>query len=102
MKQLLVIVGFLAALVAPIGAQATTTVSTIAFDDTFPLCNGDLVHLTGPLLITTTETTTPSGGQVLAIGQHPEGISGVDLVTGAVFRGGGLNRDAIVTSRPGG
>jgi hypothetical protein len=73
-------------LAAPVSAQAGTTVQKITFDDTFPLCNGDPIHVSGPLLATMTETTTPSGGELIAFHFQPQGVSGVDLVTGTVFR----------------
>lgn len=97
--MILAVVG---ALAAPIGAHAATTVQTQTFDATFPLCNGDPIHLSGPLLVVISETTTPSGGEVLAFHFQPEGVSGVDLVTGAVFRATGLTRDLIVSSPAGG
>jgi hypothetical protein len=102
MRRLFVILGVLAALAVPVGAQATTTVQKQTFDTTFPLCNGDLIHLSGPLLVTMSDTTTPSGGEVIAFHFQPQGVSGVDLVTGTVFHATGLTRDLIVNSPPGG
>jgi hypothetical protein len=106
MRRVLVIVGVVAALAVSVGAaQATTTVQSVAFDSTFALCNGDLVHVSGPLLIatsTTSTTSTTSGGLVVAIHFQPQGVSGVDLSTGTVFRATGLTRDLIVDSPPGG
>ena len=69
---------------------------------TFPLCNGDPIHVSGPLLAVFSETTTPSGGEVFAFHFQPQGVTGVDLVTGAVFHATGLTRDLIVNSPPGG
>ena len=102
MRRLLMILAVVGALAAPVSAQAGTTVAKQTFDDTFPLCNGDLIHLSGPLLAVITETTTPSGGEVLAFHFQPQGVTGVDLVTGAVFHATGLTRDLIVNSPPGG
>ena len=45
---------------------------------------------------------TPSGGQVVAVHFQPQGVTGVDRVTGAVFHATGLTRDRIVNSPPGG
>jgi hypothetical protein len=102
MRRLLVILGLLGVLAVPVGAQAVTTVERFDFDETFPLCNGDLIHVTGPLLAVVTETTTPSGGEVISFHFQPQGVTGVDLVTGTVFHATGLTRDVIVNSPPGG
>ncbi len=102
MRRLLVILAAVGALAAPLGAQAGTTVQKQTFDDTFPLCNGDPIHLSGPLLAVISETTTPSGGEVLAFHFQPQGVTGVDLVTGTVFHATGLTRDLIVNSPSGG
>jgi hypothetical protein len=102
MRRLLVILAAVGALAAPLGAQAGTTVQKQTFDDTFPLCNGDPIHLSGPLLAVISETATPSGGEVLAFHFQPQGVTGVDLVTGTVFHATGLTRDLIVNSPSGG
>ncbi len=102
MRRLLVILAVVGALAAPVNAQASTTVERVTFEDTFPLCNGDPIHLSGTLLAVFTETATPSGGEVLAFHFQPQGVTGVDLVTGTVFQAGGLTRDLIVNSPPGG
>ena len=96
------ILAVVAALTASVSAQAGTTVAKQTVDQTFPLCNGDLIHVSGPLLAVFSETTTPSGGQVVAVHFQPQGVTGVDLVTGAVFHATGLTRDLIVNSPPGG
>ena len=96
------ILAVVAALTASVSAQAGTTVAKHTVDQTFPLCNGDLIHVSGPLLAVFSETTTPSGGQVVAVHFQPQGVTGVDLVTGAVFHATGLTRDLIVNSPPGG
>jgi hypothetical protein len=77
-------------------------VEQITFDTTFPLCNGNPIHLSGTLLAVISETTTPSGGEVFAFHFQPQGIKGVDLVTGTVFHATGLTRDLLVNSPPGG
>jgi hypothetical protein len=86
----------------PLSAHASTTVERIPFDDTFPLCNGDPIHISGTLLATITDTTTRSGGHVFAFHFQPQGITGVDQVTGTVFHATGLTRDLIVESPRGG
>jgi hypothetical protein len=102
MRRLLVFLGLLFTMAVPLSAQAITTVEQVPFDDTFPLCNGDPIHLSGTLLATITETSTRSGGYVVAFHFQPQGITGVDLVTGTVFHATGLTRDLIVQSPRGG
>jgi hypothetical protein len=102
LRRLLLLVGVVAALTASVSAQAATTVQTIQFTATVTLCNGDQVNLAGPLLITTSTTTTPSGGVITAFHAQPQGVSGIDSTTGTVFRAGGLTRDLTVNSPPGG
>jgi len=102
MRRLLVMLAAFVSLALPVSAQAATTVQRITFDSTFPLCNGDLIHVTGPLLAVMTETATPSGGEVISFHFNPQGVTGVDLVTGTVFHATGLTRDVVVNSPPGG
>jgi hypothetical protein len=103
MKRVLLILAAVAGFAVTGGAaQAATTVERQTFDATFPICNGDLIHLSGPLLVTTTTTLTPSGGLIVASHFQPQGVSGVDLSTGTVFHATGLTRDLIVFSPPGG
>jgi hypothetical protein len=102
MRRLLLVLAVVGVLAAPLSAQAITTVEQVTFDDTFALCNGDPLHLSGTLLATISETHTPSGGEVVAFHFSPQGVRGVDLVTGTVFHAGGLTRDLIVNSPPGG
>jgi hypothetical protein len=102
MRRLLVALTVLAALAGATGVQAATTVSKVPFDDTFPLCNGDPIHLSGTLLLTTTENQTPSGGFLIAFHAQPQGVVGVDLVTGTVFHAVGLTRDVTVITPAGG
>ena len=102
MRRLLVILAVVGALAAPVSAQAATTVEQQTFDQTLPLCNGDPLHVSGPLLAVFSETATPSGGEVVAFHFQPQGVTGVDLVTGTVFHATGLTRDLIVNSPPGG
>jgi hypothetical protein len=102
MRRLLVVLAAFVALAVPVSAQAATTVQKITFDTTFPLCNGDLIHVTGPLLAVMTETATPSGGELISFQFNPQGVTGVDLVTGTVFHATGLTRDLVVNSPRGG
>jgi len=48
------------------------------------------------------ETQTPTGGVIAAFHFQPQGVTGVDLVTGTVFHATGLTRDLTVSFPPGG
>jgi hypothetical protein len=91
-----------AAFAVPASAQAATTIEQFTFDTTFPLCNGDLIHVNGPLLGIFSETTTPSGGEIVSFHFQPQNVTGVDLVTGTIFHATGLTRDLTVNSPAGG
>jgi hypothetical protein len=102
MRRLWVVLALVGVLATAVGAQAGTTVQRIPFDDTFPLCNGDPIHLSGTLLGVVSETATPSGGEIVGFSFVAQGVSGVDLVTGTVFHATGLTRDVVVNSPAGG
>jgi hypothetical protein len=102
MKRLLASLALTAAFAVAAVAQAATTHTRFTFDSTFPLCNGDLIHVSGPLLEIDTQTTIPSGGEVTAVHFQPQNVTGVDLVTGTVFHATGMTRDLVVTSPAGG
>ena len=101
MRRLIVLALFVA-LAMPLAAQAKGTVTKITFEDDVLLCNGDTVHLSGPLLIVDTITTTPSGGEIVTFRAGPQGIAGTDLATGIVYHATGVTRDSSITSPPGG
>jgi hypothetical protein len=103
MKGLLAFAGVVAALCVPAAAQAATTVQKVPFEADVALCtSGDIVALSGTLLITSTTTATPSGGFVAAVHFQPQGVSGVDTTTGTMYRATGLTRDIFVSSPAGG
>jgi hypothetical protein len=97
LKRLLLLLGMAAGLTVIASAQAATTVEQVQFTQPVTLCNGDTIQLTGTLLVTTSTTSTPSGGHF-----QPQGVSGVDTTTGTVFHAVGLTRDLTVNSPPGG
>jgi hypothetical protein len=101
MKRLLLIFAVVAALAAPAAVGATTNIQTFTYDATFPLCNGDLIHLSGPVLAVFTFNETPSGEILEASHFNPQGVTGVDLVTGTVFHATGVTRDLSVGSPDG-
>jgi hypothetical protein len=100
--RLLVMLALVGALTVVAAAQASTSKTSFTFDTTFPLCNGDLIHVSGTLLGIFTETQTPSGGEVMAFHFQPQGVTGVDLTTGTVFHATGLTRDITVSFPTGG
>jgi hypothetical protein len=102
MKRLLVILVVVGALATAAGAQGGTTTFSFTFDTTFPLCNGDPIHLNGTVLGIISETQTPTGGVIAAFHFQPQGVTGVDLVTGTVFHATGLTRGLTVSFPPGG
>jgi hypothetical protein len=102
MRRLLVVLAVAIGLAVPVGAQAAATVETQPFDQLLTICNGDVVHLTGQLLVVMTETATPSGGLTMSVHFQPQGVTGVDLSTGTVFHATGLTRDLVVNTPPGG
>src|SRR6266568_5149517 len=102
LRRLLLLVGVVAAFAVAVSAQAATTVERVPFSQPVTICNSDTVQLTGTLLVTTSTTSTPSGGLIAAIHFQPQGVVGTDTTTGTVFHAGGLTRDVSVTSPPGG
>jgi hypothetical protein len=102
LKRLLLLLGMAAGLTVMASAQAATTVEQVQLTQPVTLCNGDTIQLTGTLLVTTSTTSTPSGGLIAAVHFQPQGVSGVDTTTGTVFHAVGLTRDLTVNSPPGG
>lgn len=102
MKKLLILVVATVALVSPVAAQAAATTERVPFEADVLACNGDVIHLSGTLLVVFTETATPSGGFVFSAHFQPQGVKGVDLVTGTKFIATGLTRDIVVVSPAGG
>jgi hypothetical protein len=102
MKKLLLFLATTLALALPVNAQAAATTESFQFETDVLACNGDLIHLSGTLLVVFTETATPSGGFVFSSHFQPQGIKGVDLVTGTKFIGTGLTRDLVVITPAGG
>jgi hypothetical protein len=102
MRKLLVLLITIAALAMPVATQASATTLKVPFDADVIACNGDVIHISGTLLIIFTETTTPSGGFIVSSHFQPQGIMGVDLTTGTKYVATGLTRDILVVSPSGG
>jgi hypothetical protein len=102
MARLLALVAVVVALCVPAAAQAATTVQKVPFVGEVRLCSsGDIVELSGTLLVTSTATANPSGGFLFADLFQPQGISGVDTTTGTLYRGTGSTRDLFTVSKGG-
>jgi hypothetical protein len=100
MKKLLILVAALATLASPVSAQAAASVEQVPFEADVLACNGDVIHLSGRLLVVFTETATPSGGFVFSAHFQPQGVMGVDLVTGTRFIATGLYTRDHCACRP--
>ncbi|MEJ2288038.1 MAG: hypothetical protein P8Y02_05210 [Deinococcales bacterium] len=94
--------GLACVLAVMVSAQAATNVEKVPFTRDETLCNGDTVHFTGTLLITTTSVENAAGGTVVGVRHQPMNARGVDQTTGTVFRGVGTGGDLTVTLPNGG
>jgi hypothetical protein len=102
MKRLLVFMLVAAGFAVPVSAHAATVTQTVPFDAVVTACNGDSIHLNGSLLLASSVNTTPSGGFMVSSHFQPQGVSGVNLRTGAKFIGTGVTRDIVIMSPAGG
>jgi hypothetical protein len=102
MKRLIVLMLVASAFAVPVSAHARALTQTVDFNSFVTACNGDTIQLSGRLLIVQTATSTPSGGFVVSTHFQPQGISGINLQTGATYRGTGVTRNIVVTSPAGG
>ena len=102
MKKLLILAVAIVGLALPVSAQAAASTEQVPFEADVLACNGDVIHLSGTLLMVFTETATPAGGFVFSSHFQPQGVRGIDLVTGTTFIATGLTRDIVVVSPPGG
>jgi hypothetical protein len=74
---------------------------SVPFDAIVPLPNGDLVHLSGSLHMVVDLTVDSAGGFHFKEHAQPQGISGVDLTTGAKYQGTGVTQDQETISANG-
>src|SRR5262245_19514553 len=82
------------------------TVPTVIFNGEVPVDmdvvipkTGDTVHLSGSLHIVIDETGDSAGGSHITEHFQPQGVSGVDLTTGAKYQGTGVTKaQSIVTA----
>ncbi len=89
---------------APLQAQATTTTTSVRillpqpFQRVVPCAAGgagELVDLTGTLHLLVHTTLDASGGFRNSVQSNPEGVTGVGLTTGDIYRGTGVTRRQI-------
>jgi hypothetical protein len=102
MKRLIAVVAATIALAIPTAALASTTTQSLTVYRTFPICNGDTIQVTLPVLYVITETETPSGGLLVNIHHSAQGVTAEDLDTGTEYRGGGMTRWFTLSSPPDG
>ena len=82
-------------------AQAAATVQQMPFNVITGGCTED-IQLSGTLLVVTSETQSPSGGLVTRYHFQPQGISGIGLTSGDMYRGTGTTLDVTVQNPAGG
>jgi hypothetical protein len=82
-------------------AQAAATVQKIPFNVITFGCTED-IQLSGTLLVVTSETQSAPGGLVTRYHFQPQGISGVGLTSGDMYRGTGTTLDVTVQNPAGG
>ena len=58
----IVVLGVVGASAAPVNAQAATTVRSFPQEFVTPICNGDVLHMSGTLVNVETSTALHSGG----------------------------------------
>jgi hypothetical protein len=85
------------AFIASAGAQAQNIV--FPFESVEAVC-GDQVHVSGNVLGTFVVTEKPNGGTTLISKFNPQGVKGVSLITGALYRAGGVTT-SMTTFAPG-
>ena len=102
MRRFMAGFGFACVLAVTVSAQAATNIQKVSFTRDETICNGDTVHFTGTLLITTTSVQNAAGGTVVGLRHQPMNARGVDQTTGTVFRGVGTGGELTVTLPNGG
>jgi hypothetical protein len=100
-KKLTVLAVVAAALATPTGAMAATTTLTIPFQRDVTACNGDIIHISGQLLIVVGATANAAGGFTFTTHFQPQGADGVDLQTGTKYLGTGVTQESVVLAPSG-
>jgi hypothetical protein len=95
-KKITVLTAVVAAFAAPTTAHAATSTITTPLLANFLACNGHTIQLSGQLLSTFSVTFDGAGGVTFATHSQPQGVTGLDLQTGAKYIGTGLTRDTEV------
>ena len=97
----IIVLGAVSALATPVRAQAVTRVRSFPQEFVTPICNGDVLHLSGTLLNVETATALRSGGFLFREQFQLQGTA-TDLTTGTVFHGTTHFRDLEITTPAGG
>jgi hypothetical protein len=97
----IIVLGAVSALATPVRAQAVTGVRSFPQEFVTPICNGDVLHLSGRLLNVETATALHSGGFLFREQFQLQGTA-TDLTTGTVFHGTTYFRDLEITTPAGG
>jgi hypothetical protein len=97
----IIVLGAVSALATPVRAQAVTGVRSFPQEFVTPICNGDVLHLSGTLLNVETATALHSGGFLFREQFQLQGTA-TDLTTGTVFHGTTYFRDLEITTPAGG
>jgi hypothetical protein len=97
----IVILGLVGALAGPVGAQAATTVRSFPQEFVTPICNGDVLQMSGRLVNVETASPLHSGGFLFREQFQLQGTA-TDLTTGTVFHGTTYFRDLEITAPAGG
>jgi hypothetical protein len=86
---------------SPMYAQAAATTQIIPFDTDINLCNGDPLHLSGSQLVLSQVTGNATGGFTVVSQFDPQGVIGIDPVTGTTYHFTGTVRDTYTLKSAG-
>jgi hypothetical protein len=82
-------------------AGTVTTIETIPFSTIVEGC-GEPIALNGAIQVVFHVTLTPSGGLLVQEIFHPQGLTGIGLLSGATYHAVGETRDTTTISGTGG
>jgi hypothetical protein len=100
-KKLTVLAILAAALAAPTGAVAATTTLTVPLQRDVVACNGDIIRISGQLLVAFGATANAAGGFTFTTHVQPQGATGVDVQTGTKYLGTGVAQETVVLAPSG-
>jgi hypothetical protein len=100
-RKLTVLTVLAAALAAPAGAMAATTTVTVPLQRDVVASNGDIIRISGQLLVAFGATANAAGGFTFTSHVQPQGAVGVDLQTGTKYLGTGVSQEVAVLAPSG-